>query len=88
MSNIQQTGIPEGGNRGSRKNALFKEIMTGNFPEIMKCQTYIFIPTKTNKNKFTFRYIILKQEHQRQKDNLKKSQRRKYCLQMRHNYRC
>lgn len=80
MPNIQLTGIPEGGNRGSRKNTIFKEIMTGKFPEIMKCQTYIFIPTKINKNKFTFRYIILKQEHQRQKDNLKKSQRRKYRL--------
>lgn len=80
MPNIQLTGIPEGGNRGSRKNTLFKEIMIGKFPEIMKCQTYIFIPTKINKNKFTFRYIILKQEHQRQKDNLKKSQRRKYRL--------
>lgn len=53
MPNIQLTGIPEGGNRGSRKNTIYKEIMIGKLPEIMKCQTYIFIPTKINKSKFT-----------------------------------
>ena len=85
QNNIHIMGIPEGENNKQEIENLFEEIMTENFPNLVKekdtqVQEAQRVPNKLHPKRLTPRYIVIKMTRLKDKERILKAAREKQIV--------
>ena len=85
QNNIHIMGIPEGENNKQEIENLFEEIMTENFPNLVKekdtqVQEAQRVPNKLDPKRLTPRYIVIKMTRLKDKKRILKAVKEKHVV--------